>query len=49
MSSSRTFGVCGAGTMGSGIAYAAAAAGYDVWLYDIADEMLERGRSSVSA
>lgn len=48
MSSTRTFGVCGAGTMGSGIAYAAAAVGYSVWLYDIADEMLERGRASVT-
>src|SRR5687767_12296257 len=48
MSSSHIFGVCGAGTMGSGIAYAAAAVGYDVWLYDIADDMLERGRNSVS-
>jgi 3-hydroxybutyryl-CoA dehydrogenase len=49
MASTKTFGVCGAGTMGSGIAYAAAAAGYDVWLYDIADEMLERGRSSLAS
>jgi 3-hydroxybutyryl-CoA dehydrogenase len=48
MASKRTFGVCGAGTMGSGIAYAAASAGYDVWLYDLSDEMLERGRASVS-
>lgn len=49
MSNARTFGVCGAGTMGSGIAYAAAAAGYDVWLYDISETMLERGRASVSS
>lgn len=48
MASTRTFGVCGAGTMGSGIAYAAAAVGYDVWLYDISDDMLERGRSSIA-
>src|SRR5687767_4264382 len=48
MSSSHIFGVFGAGTMGSGIAYAAAAVGYDVWLYDLADEMLERGRASVA-
>ena len=48
MATTRTFGVCGAGTMGSGIAYAAAAAGYDVWLYDISDEMLERGRASIT-
>ncbi|HVK37589.1 MAG TPA: 3-hydroxyacyl-CoA dehydrogenase NAD-binding domain-containing protein [Candidatus Kapabacteria bacterium] len=49
MASTRTFGVCGAGTMGSGIAYAAALVGYDVWLYDIADEMLDRGRASIAS
>jgi 3-hydroxybutyryl-CoA dehydrogenase len=48
MASTRTFGVCGAGTMGSGIAYAAAAVGYDVWLYDLSDDMLERGRASIT-
>lgn len=37
------FGVCGAGTMGIGIAYAAAAVGYEVQLYDLNDEILERG------
>jgi 3-hydroxybutyryl-CoA dehydrogenase len=44
---SSTFGVCGAGTMGSGIAYAAAAVGYDVVLYDISDEAIARGLSHV--
>ena len=39
----KHFGVCGAGTMGVGIAYAAAAVGYTVWLYDLNDEALERG------
>ena len=43
--SGKIFGVCGAGTMGIGIAYAAAAAGYDVKLYDLNDEILERGQS----
>src|SRR4051812_38470152 len=42
------FGVCGAGTMGSGIAYAAALAGYDVRLYDIAAEPLERGAAQIA-
>ena len=44
---SSTFGVCGAGTMGSGIAYSAALAGYDVKLYDLSEEMLARGRASI--
>jgi 3-hydroxybutyryl-CoA dehydrogenase len=37
------FGVCGAGTMGSGIAYAAALAGYRVALYDINEAAVTRG------
>lgn len=32
-----TLGVCGAGTMGSGIAQAAAQAGLDTWLYDVSE------------
>jgi 3-hydroxybutyryl-CoA dehydrogenase len=43
----QTFGVCGAGTMGSGIAYAAAVAGYQVWLYDIERQYLDRGESQI--
>lgn len=31
--------------MGAGIAYAAAVAGYDVWLYDLSAEAVERGRT----
>jgi 3-hydroxybutyryl-CoA dehydrogenase len=46
--STKKFGVCGAGTMGSGIAYAAALAGYDVRLYDIAPEPLERGAAQIA-
>lgn len=42
------FGVCGAGTMGSGIAYAAAMAGYTVRLFDITQEAVERGVSTVN-
>ncbi len=43
----KKFGVCGAGTMGSGIAYAAAMAGYDVVLYDITEEIVARGKSLI--
>jgi 3-hydroxybutyryl-CoA dehydrogenase len=43
----QTFGVCGAGTMGSGIAYAAAVAGYQVWLYDIETQFVERGEAQI--
>jgi 3-hydroxybutyryl-CoA dehydrogenase len=41
------FGVCGAGTMGSGIAYAAGLAGFDVVLYDIGETQIARGRAQV--
>ena len=39
----KTIGVIGAGTMGSGIAYAAAFGGYRTILEDVSPEMLERG------
>jgi 3-hydroxybutyryl-CoA dehydrogenase len=42
-----TIAIVGAGTMGSGIALAALAAGLTVTLYDIAPEMLERGRGYI--
>lgn len=45
--SNLLFGVCGAGTMGSGIAYAAATAGYEVRLYDISDDSVERGAQQI--
>lgn len=44
MTEIRTVGVCGAGTMGSGIAIVAARAGYRVVLYDTHEESLERAR-----
>lgn len=47
MSTNEIFGVCGAGTMGAGIAYSAALAGYDVRLYDIGSEQLERGAGQI--
>ena len=40
-------GVVGAGTMGSGIAQVAAAAGYDVVMRDIEDEYVERGFETI--
>jgi len=43
----NTIGVIGAGTMGSGIALAAALAGYDVVLHDIADEFLQRAYRNI--
>lgn len=44
MSEIRTVGVCGAGTMGSGIAIVAARAGFQVVLYDTQAASLERAR-----
>lgn len=41
--------VLGAGTMGHGIAHAAAAAGYDTWLFDVTAPALEKGRAAVEA
>ena len=43
----KLFGVCGAGTMGAGIAYAASAAGYRVVLNDVSDEAIDRGLASI--
>lgn len=39
--------VCGAGTMGSGIAESAARAGYKTVLYDVSSEMVNRSKSSI--
>jgi len=46
-SDTQTTAVLGAGTMGAGIAYAAAAAGDRVYLYDLGAEQLERGRTTI--
>jgi 3-hydroxybutyryl-CoA dehydrogenase len=43
----QTIGVIGAGTMGSGIALTALRADFRVVLYDVAPEMLERGRQYI--
>lgn len=39
--------VCGAGTMGSGIAQASAASGFFTILYDLSDAVLEKAQSSI--
>ncbi|HWB91871.1 MAG TPA: 3-hydroxyacyl-CoA dehydrogenase NAD-binding domain-containing protein [Puia sp.] len=43
----KTIGVCGAGTMGSGIAQVAAMGGYQTLLYDVDGNMVEKGRLSI--
>src|SRR5213075_1754110 len=41
--------VLGAGTMGAGIAQLAAQCGYDVLMYDIKDEFVQRGLDNIKA
>lgn len=43
----RTIGVCGAGSMGNGIAQVAAMAGYQVLLFDIAEPALTRAMGTI--
>ena len=43
----RTVTVLGAGTMGNGIAQAAAMAGFRTWMYDLEDSFLERALSQI--
>ncbi len=45
----KRVGVIGAGTMGNGIAQVAAMAGYEVSLYDVKDEILERAMARIRA
>lgn len=45
----KTICICGAGTMGSGIAQLAAQAGYKVLQFDISDEMLQKSRKAIQA
>ncbi len=49
MTEIRTVGVCGAGTMGAGIAIVAARAGYRTVLYDTQEASLERARGQTEA
>ena len=41
--------VCGAGTMGGGIAQVCANGGYDVWMYDIKEEFAVGGKDKIAA
>jgi len=43
-----TVGIIGAGQMGGGIAHVAAMAGYDVLLYDISPDRIEKGIATIS-
>ena len=45
----RTIAVIGAGDMGHGIAEVAALAGFRVWLFDVNDAALERGKERIYA
>ena len=47
MTDVRHITVLGAGTMGHGIAHAAAGAGYATTLYDVSDPVLERARAQI--
>jgi 3-hydroxybutyryl-CoA dehydrogenase len=49
MSKSAVICVCGAGTMGSGIAQLAAQAGYQTIQFDLQNNMLEKSRLSIAA
>ena len=43
----HTICICGAGTMGSGIAQVSAQAGFHTLLYDVNTEMLEKGKAAI--
>lgn len=45
--SEQRIGVVGAGTMGQGIAQVVAASGFNVQLYDVADEQLTRAKNAI--
>lgn len=45
--SQQAIGVVGAGTMGQGIAQVLVVSGFDVQLYDVADEQLTRARAAI--
>ena len=45
----RRISVLGAGTMGHGIAHAAMSAGYETCLFDVSQDILERGRDAIGA
>lgn len=41
--------VCGAGTMGGGIAQVCANAGYEVWMYDLTEQFARGGKDRIAA
>jgi 3-hydroxybutyryl-CoA dehydrogenase len=43
----RRIAVLGAGTMGHGIAYAAAAGGFETSMYDVSDDAVQKGRTAI--
>ncbi|NUR56244.1 MAG: 3-hydroxyacyl-CoA dehydrogenase [Acidobacteria bacterium] len=43
----RTIAVLGAGTMGHGIAHAAASGGFDTRLYDVSEAAIDKGRAAI--
>jgi 3-hydroxybutyryl-CoA dehydrogenase len=47
MTEMKTIGILGAGTMGNGIAHVCARAGYDVVLYDLEQNFLDRGMATI--
>jgi 3-hydroxybutyryl-CoA dehydrogenase len=47
MTDIKSVGIVGAGQMGAGIAQICAAAGYNVWLYDVAPERVEAGIANI--
>ncbi len=49
MSDIKTVGVIGAGQMGSGIAHVCALAGFDVFIYDTAQDRIEKGIATIGA
>ena len=48
MSTVRTVGVIGAGTMGNGIAQACAVSGIRAVMVDVSDAALEKGRATIA-
>ncbi len=49
MNNIKTICVCGAGTMGSGIAQVAAQAGFQTIQFDLNPDMVEKGKQSIQA
>src|SRR5690348_627333 len=48
MSKIETVGIVGAGQMGGGIAHVSALAGYNVLLYDLSPDRIEKGIATIS-